>query len=88
MIPWYGDGVKQSMTVEVGDRGRLVIPAAVRGQLGLRPGSKLNVRVERGALILMTPEAAEQELWGMFAEAPVSLVADRRAEADRENARS
>jgi AbrB family looped-hinge helix DNA binding protein len=75
--------------VEMGDRGRIVIPASIRERLHLKPGSRLNVCVENGSLILMTPEAAEQELFEMFAGVPVSLadelVADRRAEEEREN---
>jgi AbrB family looped-hinge helix DNA binding protein len=77
------------MSIEMGDRGRVVIPAAVREQLHLRPGSRLTIRVENGAMILMTPEAAERELFAMFGGVPVSLadelLADRRAEAAREN---
>lgn len=78
------------VTVEVGDRGRLVIPASVRRELGLHRGSKLNIRIDQGALVLMTPEAAERELWDMFAHVPASLadelIVERRAEADREDA--
>jgi AbrB family looped-hinge helix DNA binding protein len=78
-----------TIRVEMGERGRLVIPAAVREQLHLRPGSRLTLRVEGGALILMTPDAAERELLDMFAQVPVSLAdelaADRRHEAERQN---
>lgn len=88
-MAWYRGRMRRSVTVEVGDRGRLVIPAAVREQLGLHPGSRLNMRVENGALVLMTPEAAERELWDMFADVGESLadelVADRKAEVAREN---
>jgi AbrB family looped-hinge helix DNA binding protein len=79
-------------TVEMGDRGRLVIPAAVREELGLRPGTRLSLRVEDGVLILMTPEAAERELLEMFKDVPISLAGelleDRRLEVQHEGSQS
>jgi AbrB family looped-hinge helix DNA binding protein len=39
---WYSDGMKTTI-----DRaGRVVLPAAIRSQLGLAPGTELEVRVE------------------------------------------
>jgi AbrB family looped-hinge helix DNA binding protein len=76
----------------MGDRGRLVIPAAVREELGLRPGTRLSLRVEDGVLILMTPEAAERELLEMFKDVPISLAGelleDRRLEVQHEGSQS
>jgi AbrB family looped-hinge helix DNA binding protein len=87
MIP-----VVLARTVEMGDRGRLVIPAAVREELGLRPGTRLSLRVEDGVLILMTPEAAERELLEMFKDVPISLAGelleDRRLEVQHEGSQS
>lgn len=87
----YDLNVKTTISVEVGERGRMVIPASVREQLGIHAGSKVHLRVENGALIVMTPEAAERELWAMFEGVGVSLadelIADRRAELEVENPR-
>jgi len=75
--------------VEVGDKGRVVIPAEIRRRLGLHRGARL-VATVRGQAIVMVPEdAVLEELWQMFADVPGSmvdeLIAERRAEAARES---
>lgn len=80
-----------SNEVQVGPQGRLVIPAALRKALDLKPGDRLVARREGDALVLERREAIEQRLWELFAHIPkdVSLVdeliAERREEARREN---
>ena len=71
--------------------GRVVIPASVRTQLGLKPGDVLNFAVLDGALVMRTRESALRRLQEMFAQTKrpgVSmvdeLIAERRAEARRE----
>lgn len=77
--------------VQVGAQGRLVIPAALRKALHLKPGDRLIARQEGQSLVLERREAIEQRLWQLFAHIPkdVSLVdeliAERREEARREN---
>jgi AbrB family looped-hinge helix DNA binding protein len=80
-----------SNEVQIGAQGRLVIPAALRKALDLKPGDRLVARQEGDALVLERREAIEQRLWKLFAHIPkdVSLVdeliAERREEARREN---
>lgn len=79
-----------SNEVQVGAQGRLVIPAALRKALGLKPGDRLIARQEGESLVLERREAIEQRLLDRFRHIPreVSLVdeliAERRAEAAKE----
>lgn len=49
---WYTRGMenetgyRESFTLRVGDRGRVVLPAALRERLGLREGDRLVIAVE------------------------------------------
>ena len=76
--------------VRVGPQGRIVIPAALRRQLGIEPDARLVARVEDGRLVLETRENIQRRLWGLFSHIPpeVSLVdeliAERREAARRE----
>jgi AbrB family looped-hinge helix DNA binding protein len=79
--------------IQLGDRGRLVIPAALRHQLGLEKGDRLLARVtDSGDLELKSWNAVVDRARGMFAhlqpERMLSeeLIADRRAEVAREDA--
>lgn len=77
--------------VEVGPQGRVVIPAAIRKDLGLEPGTRLLVLIDDGAVVLLRPELVEKRLKAMFAAPGRSLadelIAERRAEAAAEAAR-
>ncbi|MGH6917310.1 MAG: AbrB/MazE/SpoVT family DNA-binding domain-containing protein [Geminicoccaceae bacterium] len=71
--------------------GRVVIPAAVRKALDLRPGDELIIRVEDGELRLTTRRQALARARRMIREyipsdedLTQSLIDDRRAEAARE----
>jgi AbrB family looped-hinge helix DNA binding protein len=71
--------------------GRVVIPAAVRKALDLRPGDELILRVEDGELRLSTRRQALPRARRMIREyipsdedLTQSLIDDRRAEAARE----
>lgn len=74
--------------LRIGRHGRVVIPAAVRRHLGLRPGDELVAWMEGDRLVLRPREAVEAELWEMFASEGGSLaealIAERRREAERE----
>lgn len=76
--------------VQIGAQGRLVIPAALRKALNLKPGDRLVVRQELDRLVLERPEAVIRRLQGLFAHVPEEvsladeLIAERRAEAARE----
>jgi AbrB family looped-hinge helix DNA binding protein len=79
--------------VTIGDRGRLVLPAAMRSELGLVPGARLVVDVEPdGSLKLRPFRAVAEASRGMLADVgdpnvswTDELIAERRAEAARED---
>jgi AbrB family looped-hinge helix DNA binding protein len=71
--------------------GRVVIPAAVRKALDLRPGDELIMRVEDGELHLSTRRQALARARRMIRQyipsdedLTQSLIDDRRREAERE----
>ena len=76
--------------VQVGVQGRLVIPAALRKALNLKPGDRLIARQVGDQLVLERREAIEKRLQDRFRHIPpeVSLVdeliAERRANAAKE----
>ena len=77
--------------VELGARGRLVLPAAVRRQLELSTGSRLVLTVEPdGSLRLYRARARAERLRGLLAGVSPErtlteeLIAERRAEVRAE----
>lgn len=75
--------------------GRIVIPAAFRRALDVQVGDDLQIVLDDGWLSVLTKDMVLQEIqeWiGRYVPAGVSLVdellAERRAEAERENAES
>jgi AbrB family looped-hinge helix DNA binding protein len=74
--------------VSVGPKGRVVIPAGIRHELGIREGSELVALVEGQAVVLVPRSAIKERLRSIFAATPDSmreeLIAERRAEAARE----
>ena len=77
--------------VTIGERGRLVLPAAVRSALGLKPGTRLLLSAEEdGSLRLRPYRAVADESRGVFADLAKGgslvdeLLAEREAEAARE----
>ena len=80
-----------SYSVNLGERGRLVLPARLRRDLDLKPGDRLIVTVDEGGgfRVVSARELAER-LHGIFRDiAPGrslvdELIAERREEARRE----
>ena len=77
--------------LELGARGRLVLPAGVRRQLELSTGSQLVLTVEPdGSLRLTSARATAERLRGLLAgvsperRLTEELIAERRAEARAE----
>jgi antitoxin PrlF len=84
----------RSFPVNVGAKGRVVLPAPIRQALGLAEGSELLARVEDGAVVLEPRSAAVDRLRALVrASVPEQarlvdeLLAERRAEAHRERRR-
>jgi len=78
----------------VSTKGQLVIPAAIREQLGILPGTRVAVRVE-GTQVILEPDtlAAKlrriKEMRGCCAGGPSGtemLLEERRRERERESA--
>lgn len=78
--------------VIVGDRGRLVLPAAVRAELGLHEGSRLLLSTEPDGSLRLRPYRAVADgsrglLAGLGGGSMVDeLIAERRAAAAAEDA--
>lgn len=77
--------------VTIGDRGRVVLPAAVRQQLGLTAGTRMLLTTEPDGSLRMRPyRAVADRHRGILADlaeggSPVDeLIAERRREAARE----
>lgn len=76
--------------IHLGAQGRLVIPARLRRQLGLRQGDTLIARSEQGRLIVEKAEVTRRRLKARFSglskdrSLAQELVAERRLEAQRE----
>ena len=78
--------------VQLGDRGRMILPAPVRKRLGLRPGSRLVLIVEdSGDVRLVSVRRQVEKCAGMFRDlVPAGalpsqeLIKERRREAARE----
>jgi AbrB family looped-hinge helix DNA binding protein len=88
---WYALYMAHTVVV-VGDRGRMVLPSAVRRKLGLTAGTRLLVDVEPdGSLKLQPFRAAAERGRGLLADVgdpdvswTEDLIAQRRGEAASE----
>jgi AbrB family looped-hinge helix DNA binding protein len=81
--------------VQLGDRGRLVLPAEIRRRLNLREGDELLVTVQPdGSLRLASPRQAVRETRGLYRARAGNrslsdeLIAERRAEVKRQTSKS
>lgn len=73
--------------VEVGPKGRVVIPAPIRRELAIEEGSQLVALVDRDGVLLLPRSAVKRRLRELFAGVETSLsaelLADRRGAASR-----
>jgi AbrB family looped-hinge helix DNA binding protein len=80
--------MSDTSVVSVGPKGRVVIPAEIRRELGIEEGSELVALVEGEAVVLVPRSAIRSRLRSMFADVPASmreeLITERRADAARE----
>ena len=76
--------------VQVGDRGRLVLPAPARRLLGIEQGSRLLLRVEEtGVVTLTSAKAAAERCMGILrASSPDRSMTDELIAERREAARN
>ena len=82
----------ETLSVKVEKSGRILIPAAVRRQFGLKEGTEMILRVDEDGIRLGTREQAlariRKELRRYIPEGSClseELIQERRAEAEREN---
>lgn len=81
-----------NIEIQIGAQGRVVIPAALRKALQLKPGDRLVARQVGDSLVLERREAVIKRLQGLFAHIPAEvsltdeLIRERREEAEREGA--
>ncbi|MGA2010670.1 MAG: AbrB/MazE/SpoVT family DNA-binding domain-containing protein [Solirubrobacteraceae bacterium] len=81
--------MSHSHRIVVGDRGRLVLPSAVRSQLGLKPGTPMLLDTEPDGTLRLRPYRTVADSGrGLFAEdggMVDELLAERRAAAAGED---
>jgi AbrB family looped-hinge helix DNA binding protein len=81
--------MRDTSTISVGPKGRVVIPADIRRSLGLREGSELVALEEAGGVLLLPRDAVKRRLRAMFAGKATSmrdeLLTERRAAAAEES---
>lgn len=81
----------RSVSSKINQNGRIVIPAAIRQEMGLKAGDSLVMEVEDGVLRMETHLARIRRIQREFAQynrpgvlASEELIAERREEARRE----
>ncbi|MGQ0608735.1 MAG: AbrB/MazE/SpoVT family DNA-binding domain-containing protein [Chloroflexota bacterium] len=83
--------MSDTSVVSVGPKGRVVIPAGIRRELGIVEGTELVALAEGEAVVLVPRSAIRSRLRSLFADASTSmreeLIAERRLEAARESSR-
>lgn len=78
-------------TVVLGESGRIVLPAAIRKELGLKPGERLTVIAEPTGIRILTRRMALESIRAGIIEKRGTLkgilgefIAERHAEAARD----
>jgi AbrB family looped-hinge helix DNA binding protein len=81
----------RAFSVRVGPKGRIVLPAPIRREVGLEEGAEIVVRADRGRIVLESRADALERLRAVVRDAvppSLSLVDElldaRRAESERE----
>lgn len=81
--------VSDTYTVEVGQKGRIVIPAPLRAEIGLAPGDVLVALADSGGVLLLPRQAVKERLRRLMAGGPSlasELLRERREAASRDAA--
>lgn len=78
-------------TVVLGESGRMVLPAAIRKEMGLKTGDRLTVSSDQGAIRILSRKMALESIRAEIIQKRGSLagildefLAERREEAARE----
>ncbi len=74
------------MTYRVGPKGQVVLPKALRDELGIRPGDEVDVTRQDDGLMVRRARASSR-LFRRLADAELDLMQDLRVERERESAR-
>ena len=86
---WHNRFMSVTDVVSVGPKGRVVIPAGIRRELGIEKGTELTALVEGEAVVLVPRSAIKSRLRSIFAGVGTSmrdeLMAEREAEAAGES---
>ena len=87
---WYADRMDGIHDLRMGDRGRIVMPAAVRRRAGLSHGTPMVLVESADGLVLLTRRQLRDRVRRESAgsEMVESLLADRRASSAAEDAAS
>jgi bifunctional DNA-binding transcriptional regulator/antitoxin component of YhaV-PrlF toxin-antitoxin module len=86
------EGIRNRMRLKVDTAGRILIPSAVRDAMGVGEDGTVLAWLEKGELRLVSPKVALRQAQELARELGVGrgladeLIADRREEAQRENA--
>ena len=82
-----------AIKVKVGPKGRVVVPAQIRRELGIEEGTELMARIEGDGIVLEPRDAAIRRLQALVRKAVPAgvslvdeLIAERRDEVRREEA--
>jgi bifunctional DNA-binding transcriptional regulator/antitoxin component of YhaV-PrlF toxin-antitoxin module len=83
----------QQWVCRINAEGGVIVPAAVTAAMGLKDGDPVHIRLENGRLLIVSLTAIVKDIqarWRGYIPGDRSLVdeliADRRAEAERESA--
>ncbi len=72
----FTDGNMTNLEVVIDDKGRILIPKALREKAGLKPGDRARLRVEKGRIVIIPPISPQefiQEMEGCITEGTPSI---------------
>ena len=76
----------EAITVTVSNRGYIVLPASLRKELEIKPGSKMLVSLDKDRLILKTIPSFTEKLTGLTKQAIAKTPEDVDVYIDTERA--
>ncbi len=85
-VPWYATVILDGMTYRVGPKGQVVLPKALRDELGIRPGDEVDVDKQGDGLLVRRARTGSR-LFRRLADADLDLLGDLRTERQSEAAR-